>query len=174
MTNDNSPSPDDNTPEAAEPAASRTLRHSLRERRSAAKKVLHLDRRVPRLDPPVFVRFKPIPSAKIDQLNVQMSKSKDPDKTAVMNARAVAHSCIGIFEKVDGENVSIDTDHPDEDWPVFDGRLAELLGVPDTGRPEDLVRALYLTDGDVIKAATELTTWSGYAERDEDEEFAGN
>lgn len=166
-----------------------TLRRSLKDRRAKAVGELFLDRPVPRLEPQVWVRFKPIGSARIEAINKAAAKSKDPDKNVVGNARALAESCIGLFEKIDGELRSLDPDDdravqiPDDpkatlppipdDWPRFDESLARLLGVPFI-TATNIVRELYLTDGDIVSEAGELTVWSGYAGHEIDEEFAGN
>ncbi|HXH77317.1 hypothetical protein [Nocardioides sp.] len=151
-----------------------TLRGSLRERREQARSKLYLDRRVPRIDPPVFVRFKPLSSARLEGLTRQAEKSKDPERYINGSAIAIADACVGIFEVIDDEKVSIDPDGDRDDWPRFDSRLAELLGLADLGKAAPIVRALYLTDGDVTSEAAALTEWSGYAGQEADEEYAGN
>lgn len=171
MTDDNSPQPSTDRPE---PAAAPTLRSSLRDRRQQVVEKLYTDRRVPRLDPPVMVRFRPLPGATIDRLTKAVEKGKDPDRSTVQNALALAEACQGIFEIIDGEEVSIDDQDRDGEWPRFDAHLCRLLGIPETGRASDVVRALYLTDGDVISEAGELTVWSGFARREGDEDYSGN
>lgn len=154
------------------PAAAGSPLSSLRARREDAKKGLHLDVAVPRLDPPVYVRFAPATQAQIDRAAKRHEKSKDADKSVITNAVILAEACQGVFEVIDGEAVSVDHRDRDGEWPCFDDRLAELLGV-DASKAVDVVRALYLTDGDVIKVASQLAEWSGYSAEDL-EEYSGN
>jgi hypothetical protein len=150
------------------PAAAGSVLSSLRARRDAAKKGLHLDLAVPRLDPPVYVRFAPVAQAQIDRAQKRHEKSKDVDKSVIVNAVLLADACRGVFEIIDGEEVSVDDRDRDGDWPLFDERLAELLGA-DVTKAADVVRALYLTDGDVIATAEKLAEWSGYSAEDLEE-----
>jgi hypothetical protein len=175
MTDTDSPQPT-NSP--------RTVRRGLRDRRQAAHSKLHLDRRVPRLDPPVFVRFKPLEQPTIDAAQKAIEKGKDPRRSVVANANALATACIGIYELDEqGEKRSPLIDD-DRDWTEvrFDqGLAAELLteeqresGAPIPDKAAAVVQMLYLTDGDIVSEAGELTEWSGYASRDGDEDWSGN
>lgn len=168
---------DDTSPEPTTPAEPQTLRRGLKDRRQAAISKLHLDRRVPRLDPPVFVRFKPLEDEQLDQARKAIEKGKNPRRSVIANANALASACVGIYELDDqGEKIpviGVDVD----DWTEarFDEKLAAALEMPiNTKRAADVVQALYLTDGDIISEAGELTEWSGYAKRDGDEDWSGN
>jgi hypothetical protein len=153
---------------AERPAAPGSALSSLRARRQKAAEELHLDLAVPRLDPPVWVRFAPVEQGLIDRANKRHEKSKAQDKNVVINAVILADACRGVFEVIDGEEVSIDDNDRDGEWPRFDDQLADLLGV-EAGKASDVVRALYLTDGDVIATATKLADWSGYSLADLEE-----
>ncbi|MDI6911482.1 hypothetical protein [Nocardioides sp.] len=141
----------------------------LRRRREEAAAKLYLDLAVPRLDPPVYVRYKPVDQRTLDLANKRARESKDPDRLVIANAVALSHACIGVFGEVDGQ-----PEGNPEDWPKFDSRLRELLGLPEDASAVETVRTLYLTDGDVIAAASELAEWSGMVARRTDEEIAGN
>lgn len=155
------------------PAAVGSVLAGLRQRREQALAALYTDLVVPRLDPPVFVRFRPIDQAKIEQANKRANASKDPDAATAANAAVLAAACVGVFElDEDGAEVGVDPDDRDS-WPQFDKRLARLLGVK-AGKAADVVRALYLTDGDVIKTVTKLAEWSGFNEDALDRDTAGN
>lgn len=149
------------TGEGALDAAPTSRLTSLRARRQAAVKELHADLEVPRLDPPVYVRFRPVTQAETETVTKRFAKSKDKDKTVLINAVLLAQACQGVFEVIDGEEVSIDDQDRHGDWPKFDDTLAELLGVEAT-KASDVVRALYLTDADVISTAVKLAEWSGF------------
>jgi hypothetical protein len=129
-----------------------------------ARKTLYLDLQVPRLPYPVFVRYAPLPQDRIEALTKKFRNVKK-DRAVLSDAALLAEACMGVFvHDEDGEPVSID---PDSDvWPKFDDHLADLLGVEATSAA-DTVRALYLTDGDVISTAVRVVEWSGYS-RDDD------
>ncbi|SDC46256.1 hypothetical protein [Nocardioides lianchengensis] len=157
-------------------AAPGSVLESIRARRDRAKSVLFIDIKVPRYDPPVWVRFKPTEQKRIDGAGERARKSKDDDRTVIANAAILAEACIGVFEVVDDDKVSIDpTDRSTDpaDWPKFDKRLARLLEIP-AGKATDVVRGLYLTDGDIISTAADLGEWSGYARDMLEQDTEGN
>ncbi len=151
------------------PAATGSALAGLRDRRDAARKKLHLDLAVPRLDPPVYVRFAPVPQERITRVARQHKDSKARDVEVVVNAVHLASACIGVFGEVDGKPEG----DPDS-WPRFDAQLAEILGLPADTRPVDIVRDLYLTDGDVLAIGSRLLEWSGYVWQDTERDAAGN
>lgn len=153
---------DDSAELGPRPAAPGSVLASLRDRREKARQELHLDLAVPRLDPPVYVRFAPVEQSQINRINKRHEKSKDKDRDVIINAVILAEACRGVFEVIDDEPVSVDPDARDGDWPRFDELLADMLGL-DTDKASDVVRGLYLTDGDVIATATRLAEWSGYS-----------
>lgn len=158
------------------PAAPSSVLTGLRERRQQVVNKLFIDLVVPRYDPPIWVRFGPISDTRVGAINKQAEKSKDPEKNVVANAVGLADVCLGVFEVIDGEKVSVDPDDRDPDpanWPKFDDRLAGLLGLPGTKKAADVVRGLYLTDGDIIATSSKVAEWSGYS-LDGVEEFEGN
>lgn len=176
MTEQQQPGPDleADAPEQHRPAADSSVLTSLRDRRQAALAEAHLDLAVPRLDPPVYVRFKPIDDSRFNALMKRFEKYKGNDRNVVHNASILAECCLGVFEVIDGEKVSIDPADRDGDWPRFDPQLAQLLGQDLEPRAADVVRGLYVTDGDVIATAGKLAEWSGYSLADLEELTAGN
>lgn len=156
------------------PAAAGSALSSLRARREAAVKKLHLDLAVPRLDPPVYVRFRPIGQAEINGINARHAKSKAKDVDVVINAVSLATACLGVFDEVEGQLRSIDPSGDADDAPTFDERLAALLELPEGSTAVDVVRGLYLTDGDIIATGARLAQWSGYAWQDIERESEGN
>lgn len=169
---------------AAAPTSALT---NLRQRREKAVKRLWVDLKVPRLDddggPPVYVRYKPAPEHRVEAINKQNEKSKDREKNVIANASVLADCCLGVFAVIGHEpdddgvdqpiRVSIDDEDPHGEWPRFDEHLAQILGVPDAVRADQVVRGLYLTDGDILSTATKLAQWSGYSLNDV-EELEGN
>jgi hypothetical protein len=183
MTETSSPTQPQST-DVAE-AAPNTLRGRLRERREAVVQRLYTDRDVPRL-PGVVVRFGPIPGAVIEQINKRTEKSKDPERFVLGAASSLTHACLGIYDVTDDEDaaiattkdgrhlVSIDAEHPHDEPPRFDARLAKLLGLPDSATAVQVVRGFYLTDGDIVSESNDVTVWSGYAGEEADEDYSGN
>lgn len=150
----------------AVPAAPDSPLAGLRERRKKIADELFVDYAIPRYAPPVYVRFRPIEDAQAQKINKESGKSKDNDINVVANASALAHACIGVFEVIDGQAVSIDPDDRSTDpadWPTFDARLGQLLGLPEATGAVSVVRALYFTDGDILATSGRLAEWSGYS-----------
>lgn len=155
------------------PAATGSRLESLRDRRAKALQAAYLDLEVPRIDPPIYVRFAPVPMHRIQSANKLTEKSKDQDRIVITNAAILAGACQGVYEIVDGTEVSIDPDDRFGDWPKFDERLAGLLGV-DASKAIEVVRALYITDGDIVSTADKLAEWSGYTAEQHEREVEGN
>lgn len=156
------------------PAAPGSALASLRDRRAQGLKKLFVDLPVPRYDPPIYVRFKPMAAARITAISKRFEKSKDPDKDVLANAVTLAEACIGIFQlDAGGAEVSVDVEHPNDDWPRFDTTLGGMLGI-EVAQAVEAVRGLYLTDGDVIATAGKLTEWSGYTVDELEERVQGN
>lgn len=150
---------------------------SLRDRRRKAVDALFLDLAVPRYDPPVFVRYKPLTDARMAAINDRFSKAakKDPEANLRANATALADACVGVFEvTADGQEVSVDPDDRGGDWPRFDDRLGALLGLEGTTSALQVIRTLYLTDADVNATSAKLAEWSGYNLEAVEERETGN
>jgi hypothetical protein len=155
------------------PAAEGSQLQSLRERRQAAEKKLHIDLVVPRLDPPVFVRFNAVPIHVINAVSKQYAKSKDPEVDVIFESVILTRACAGVFEVVDGQERSIDP--AGGEWPTFgEPVLAELLGLPVGSSAVDVVRGLYLTDGDIMATGAQLREFSGYSAAELERDFEGN
>lgn len=149
------------------PAASSSPLAGLRQRREDAVKVLHVDLPVPRYEGiDLYVRYRPVPEHRVTAITKVTEKSKDREKNIIAQATILAEVCIGVFAVVkhDGEDVevSVDDDDPHGEWPKFDERLGKILGLEHTTRAAEVVRRLYLTDGDVLATASRLAEWSGY------------
>lgn len=156
--------------EGERPAAPTSGLAGLRAQREKIKQDLHLDLRVPRYETLVYVRYSPVSAALAKRLSERAKKSNDADAAVNANAALLAESCLGVFEKdAHGEPIG-----DPEEWPKFDEHLAAYLGSPDVRRAADVVRLLFLTDGDVIATATRVTEWSGFAGGQVAEEYEGN
>jgi len=147
------------------PAATGSALSRLRESREQALESLYIDYEVPRISPAVFVRYKPVEMAVVKRLDRVFAKSKDPEKDVQHSAALLADRCIGIFDA--------DSEDSPESWMRFDADLGQLLGVQ-VKSAADVVRALYLTDGDVIATAGKLGDWSGFNLDEVQERIQGN
>jgi hypothetical protein len=153
---------------------------SLRDRVNKAK-ARKFDLQVADLDPPVFVRYRPVPAEALDKTHKRTEQLRK-DRTVITNAIILADHCVGIFELDDGRTdedgeplkVSIDPEDRDGEWPKFGPRLAELLGQPMLKKAVDVVRAFYPFDGDVISTAQDLAIKSRYARDQIELEAEGN
>lgn len=173
--------------------APRTIRQGLRDRRAKVADKLYVDRPVPRLAG-VVVRFKAIEGARLEAIQKQATekRNKNPERSVIGNANVLAECCLGVYDTaVDDDDreviatttataehgerdlVSIVQDD-DPDPARFDKRLARELGVSEASNAATVVRALYLTDGDVTAEANAIIAWSGFAGEEMIEEYAGN
>lgn len=165
----------------ATPAASGSPLAHLRGRIASWRDEAYVDLQVPRShDPEVFVRFGTIPHAKVKAIFERQEKAgkrnKRKDWEVVANAELLADTCLGIYLVLDGEPYPFDVDatapveldklDPDE-LPGFDWRAASLLpdfaDVPrDRIAAVDVVRALYVTDGDILATGDAVSRHCGY------------
>lgn len=158
----------------------------LRARRVEALQHLYVDLKVPRWDddggPAVYVRYQPVdPETAQKAVRKRQQAKPRPDKHLLLaTCDVLLGACIGVFA-VEGESaeggdpVRLSLREGDErgEWTKFDGDLAEALGI-DHRRATDIVRGLYLTEGDIWAASQALAEWSGIAVPQADDAFLGN
>jgi len=160
---------DHNEHEGQLPAAPTSGLARLRAEREKIKEELFLDLRVPRYEVPLFVRYSPVQQSTAKRVHDRAKKSNDSEASVIANAQLLAEHCVGVFE-MDPQGDPIGDP---EDWPKFDRTLAEYLGA-DTNRAADVVRLLFLTDGDIMATVQRLMEWSGFAGDQITEEYEGN
>lgn len=154
---------------------------SLKERRQQVvnEQVLRLP--VPRWDnPKIVVRYKPVDHGFIKAAQVRVEKASR-DKQAEIeleaNADILIRGCVGVVAILDGEEYSLRPGDENGEPTLFDKDLADNLGVtgvggkPPTARA--VVRALFITEGDILSAANELIQFSGYRETEADAALVG-
>ena len=150
---------------------------SLKDKRAALAKDLHIDLQVPRWrDPEIFVRYGPIDATRAERTIANRQKSGVPEWNVLANADLLILSCIGVFACLDGnydDKFSLNpTVGPTGAWTRFDSALGENLGVFTPNDPVAVIRALYATDGDLINAAARLVEWSGKVSSQLDQDFS--
>lgn len=131
---------------------------ALKARRESGREQRHLDLRVPGMEPPLYVRYGPIPKGVAESITEKWRTRKDRDRTVKREAQLLTEACRGLFEIVDGEKVSIDPDDRHGEWPRFDENLARLIGSSEVSAV-GLLREVYEEDGDIIAASTRYAAW---------------
>jgi hypothetical protein len=175
--------PEDAASAGNHPAAPQSQLASLRARREKAAQKLWIDLPVPRYDPPVYVRFKPVQQAQIDAANKAIAASTSKDRILVANANVLSWACLGVYVIQDGREVS-PVDGGDE-LPRFDQELAAALGNPTAKTTVEVMRGvlneqnereggLYLTDGDVVATADAVHGFSGFRTEQYERDIEGN
>lgn len=137
---------------------------SLKARRAEVLTNSTIDLRVPRWDnPEMFVRFKPVSHAllkKATRVGLNAAERKRDEAEVEANCDVLIDGCVGVFARLDGKDYSLRPGDEDGEPTLFDEDLAENLGCGKTARA--VVRALYITDGDIISTASRISEFSGY------------
>lgn len=151
-------------------------------RRDEIIKAQVLDIRVPRwTDPVIVVKCRPVEHPQIRGLLMRVEKAKPKDRAEAevdANADLLIRGCIAIVAILDdGKEYSLRPGDPHGEPTLFDEDLAHNFGLHDRlGRKptaRDVVRALFITDADIITAANSLAEFSGYKTQDADDELVG-
>jgi hypothetical protein len=151
------------------------IRERHRQQREQASSV---DLAVPDLDdPPVFVRYRTdVSHDRIKRMyNKREKRGKQQggyDWEVLAAADVLVEACVGVYTKLeDGTKVGYALDADKDDWPAFDLRLADMVGMDvDQQKPPravDVARALYGSDPRVIQASGDIARIVGYAEENE-------
>lgn len=181
--------PDPQNPPAPSP---KTPLAQLKAQRAALRDNLHIDLKVPRWTPPleIYVRYQPVDNARFESIIERRSK-QGQGWSIWANADVLASSCLGVYAVIDGDTSKkfslADPDEGDEwdeagqaaqlakPWTRFDRKLGETLGVEafklDANDASIICRELYLTDGDLLAAASKLMEWSGLSAEKLEEDF---
>jgi len=168
--------------EPAEPAVVQPVKASplsalsrLREIREQAVAKLYKDLKVPRWDEygaEIWVRYGPLDVTHLNEATQRREKDKkrNPGWVLLANCDGLVKSCIGVYALVEGRKYSLRPGDADGEWTKFDDDLARALGI-DATRAVEVVRALYLTDGDIISTIMTLGEWSNTQITEVDEEY---
>lgn len=133
------------------------------------------DLKVPRWsEPELYVRYRPVKHSIIRAaMDVGDSKvaARRGAKELKANIDVLISGCVGVFALMNGKRYSLRPGDPNGSWTTFDADLAENLGCGQTA--SEVVRALYIAEGDILSAATALAQFSGYTEAEADEAVEG-
>ncbi|NHA02039.1 hypothetical protein G5V59_26990 [Nocardioides sp. W3-2-3] len=99
---------------------------SLRDRRAKVREELTVDFAVPRYDPPIYVRYRPLTQGQITVANKRAEKSKDPSTAVTANAVLRRTPASASSRSSAAASSSVDIEDLDGDWPRFDDRLGQL------------------------------------------------
>lgn len=150
---------------------------SLKERRQQVIAEQQLALAVPRWsDPVIVVKYKPLPHELIRASQTRLEnapKAKRAGLEVDLNADLLIRGCTAVVAVVDGEEYSLRSGDPTGEPTLFDADLAENLGLDDAAKARDVVKALFITEPDIISAAQSLITWSGYKETEADDSLRG-
>lgn len=134
---------------------------------------------VPRwTDPEVFVRFRPVDHGLIRKGQVAVDKATDRDKAkreVEVNSDVLVAGCVGVYALIDGTEYSLRPDDFEGEMTRFDADLAANLGLdnPETATARQVVKGLYMFDGDILSTAGAVIRFSGYVEKEATERVSG-
>lgn len=150
---------------------------SLKERRQQVIEEQVLTLPVPRwTDPVIVVKYKPLPHEMIRASQTRLEAAPKAKRAALevdLNADLLIKGCRAVVAVLDDTEYSLRSGDPSGEPTVFDSELAENLGLDDNARARDVVRALFITEPDIISAAQSLIVWSGYKETEADDSLRG-
>ena len=154
-----------------------TVLGSLKQRRADIAQGAVLDLPVPRWsDPEIFVRFRPVEFTEIDKIQKRLEripKGKRAAEEVASNIDLLIRGCVAVFARLDGQDYSLRAGDHKGSLTTFDPDLAENLGLTEDATARDVVRELYIADGDIINTSRKLVEWSGYKNDELDESLAG-
>ncbi len=150
---------------------------SLKERRQQVLEEQVLTLPVPRWsNPELVVRYKPVEHHFIRAAQDRLAKAPKDKRYELEvdgNADILIRGCLAVVAVIDGVEYSLHPDDPNGEPTVFDADLASSLGLEDRATARQVVRALFLTQGDILSAAQSLVQWSGYKETEADATLQG-
>lgn len=144
---------------------------ALRQRIQQARQQRVLDLPVPGLER-VVVRYGEVPAPELARIYRKRKKDTWEEQSLLAACDVLAVACMGIYERADDGELVADGDllasQPDGSPVTF-----ATLRLAETGRAVDEVRALYVTDGDVLTAADRVTEFSGYTNPNDQKALLG-
>lgn len=170
--------PTDDAPVVSGGDAPASVVLNLKARRQAIVDSEFLTLPVPRwTDPEIFVRYHPLDHPTIRRIQGQVDRVPAKDKAAAEVAShmdILIRACEAVYARLGDEKFSLRPDDPRGSLTKFDPDLADNLGLPEDDRSaRATVRALFLTDGDIISTANQVIKFSGYRAEVADTEVEG-
>jgi hypothetical protein len=132
---------------------------------------------VPRWEnPTIIVKYKPVEHGFIRRGQEAIKKAPKQKQFEIeidVNADVLIRGCTAIVAVIDGVEYSLRPGDPNGEPTVFDRDLAENLGLDDRATARQVVRALFLTHGDILSAANSVIQFSGYRDTEADAAVQG-
>lgn len=155
------------------PAAPGSLLERMRAKKAAKLEKLVFNYEVPHSDDndglgSTWLRFRPMDDRRAKRVSKKHTKAKDDEADLRYNASLIGEFCVGIYRKVNGEEVNVDPDDPDGEWPTF-GSIAADENV----NVIEVVRQVFVTDGSIHSCSQALSEWSDYRKAEEAETDLG-
>lgn len=149
----------------------------LRDRRESIRASQTLDLQVPRWDDPeIIVQYQPLEHEVIRRAQTALEKApkgKRGQAEVDGNVDLLVRACVAVVARIDEQEYSLRPGDPKGEPTTFDPDLAQNLGMHEGATARQVVKYLFITDGDIISAAQELIRWSGYRETEADEHIVG-
>ncbi len=150
---------------------------SLKERRTEILEEQVLTLPVPRwTNPEIYVKYRPVEHHFIRAAQDRVAKAPKGSRYEMEvdgNADILVRGCVGVVAVIDDQEFSLRPDDPHGDPTLFDADLAANLGLGDRATARQVVRELFVTEGDILSASQSLVQWSGYKETEADTTLRG-
>lgn len=154
---------------------------SLKERRQQVLEEQILRLPVPRWEnPTIVVKYRPVEHSFIRQAQTKVEKATKDRRADVevgANADILIRGCAGVIAVIDGKEYSLRPGDEHGEPTLFDQDLADNLGIDGSGgKPptaRQVLQTLFITEGDILSAASEVIRFSGYREAEADSTILG-
>jgi hypothetical protein len=169
--------PSEGAVDEIESVAPLSILGSLRERRAQILEEQILPLAVPRWDDPkIVVKYKPVDHAIIRGIERQVDAAPKKDRAKVElngNCDVLIRACTAVVAVLDDEEYSLRLNDPHGEPTIFDRDLGANLGLEPHATAREIVKALYITDGDILAAASAIGEFSGYRNQEADDGVSG-
>lgn len=161
----------------SEESARFSVLSNLKARREKIREGEKLVLPVPRWsDPELVVKYQPLEHSIIRAAQTRVEKAPKAKRFQVElegNMDLLIRGCVAVVAKLDGQEYSLRPDDPEGEPTTFDPDLAENLGLGENATARQVVKELFITDGDILSHAKSLVEFSGYRETEADEQIQG-
>lgn len=165
------------TPTSRPPAPANSILGRIAARREELLKEQVTVLPIPRWDDPeIFVRYHLVSHEEIRACLSAIEKAKGKEKGKVellANCDVLIKACDGVFVKEGDKEFSFDPDGPNEPLTRFDDRLALALDMDEHSTARQVVRKLFLAEGDILTTAGTVMEFCGYKQDAIEEAMAG-
>lgn len=125
-------------------------------------------------DPDIYVRYKLVDHEIIRRALGKIDDAKKADKGKIeleANCDVLIAGCVEVWGELDGNRYSLNPDDVHGEYTTFDSDLGRNLGLSEQCTARQVVRRLFLSDGDVLATAGTIIAWCGYSQDEIDGEI---